>query len=43
VNESIPVFQDFQGILVCPEDLASREDGWGKGSLPEYFRLSRSE
>jgi hypothetical protein len=25
------------------EDSASREDGWGKGRLPEWFRLSRSD
>ena len=29
--------------MLAPEDSASREYVWGKGSLPVWFRLSRSE
>ena len=29
--------------MECPEDSASRGEGWGKGTLPLCFRLNKSD
>lgn len=36
-------YQVAQGSLECPKDSAGMEDGWGKGSLPVWFILCRSD
>jgi hypothetical protein len=33
----------LRAALLAPENSASREDGWGKGSLPVCFRVYRSK